>query len=489
MWGVEGEKWTPQSRLPFFARAGYRSGDAPIPDVKAVTNVRDFGAKGDGVTDDTAAILKAVAATKGGALLLPAGRYVLRDTIAIESSHVVLRGEGPDKTVLVIPQSLEELRGADMKTDPNGVEKSEYAFDGSFVRVEGADTGKRIAALARPARRGDRVVELAGGGELLQAGNEVRLRLRDSERTLGRALHADLGDGGPGTYAKFEGKAWVDWVARVESVEGNRLTLDRPLRIDARLEWQPEMWSSAPTVSEVGIENLGFEFAGKPKKPHLKEEGFNAIYLIDVANCWVNNVAITDFDVAIKLSDARDCTVKNVVLSARKRQGLTGHHGLWASGGTENCLFTDFEINTTTIHDLTVANLASGNVFRRGRGEAINLDHHRNAPYENLFTDIELGNARRAWQSSGRGDRGPHAAARATFWNIRAAKGQFAPAPDWAQINIIGMNGLEPNTTETGAWIEPLGGEVMPADLYEAQRAYLRAGKSPKEKSEPTVVQ
>ena len=481
LWGQNGEKWTPQSRLPFFGKAGYRGGGVPIPEVKVVANVRDFGAKGDGTTDDSAAILRAVEATENGALLFPAGRYVLRDVINIKRGNVVLRGAGPEQSVLVIPQSLQELQGIKMAKSPGDEGKSSFSFSGGFVSVRGKDEGKKIAPLARPAARGDRVLELQAvdATRVLQTGREVRLRLSDSEHTLGKYLHADQTDAGTDagtdTYNSRKNGVWIDWVARIGSVEGNRITLDQPLRLDARLEWQPEVWSSAPTISEVGIEGLGFEFSGKPKKKHLTEEGFNAIQMNGVANCWVRNVNVTDADIGIIVGGARDCTVSQVKFLAAKRRGETGHHALWATGGAEDCLFTDFEMQTIYHHDLTVEGFASGNVFRRGKGVAMNFDHHRNAPYENLFTDINVGDARRVWNSSGRNDRGPHSAVRSTFWNIRADKGNFAPAPEPAmfpQINIIGMNGLPLNASADGQWVEPLNGIVAPPDLYEAQRNY-----------------
>ena len=44
---------------------------APCP--QAANLKTDFGAKGDGVTDDTAALLKALDTVQKGAFLLPAG--------------------------------------------------------------------------------------------------------------------------------------------------------------------------------------------------------------------------------------------------------------------------------------------------------------------------------------------------------------------------------------------------------------------------------
>lgn len=57
-----------------------------------------FGAKGDGKTDDSQALLRAVAAANanpaGGVVYLPAGSYVLRWPLTITRSRVVLRGAG-----------------------------------------------------------------------------------------------------------------------------------------------------------------------------------------------------------------------------------------------------------------------------------------------------------------------------------------------------------------------------------------------------------
>lgn len=95
LWGKNGEKWTPDSRLPDFSFAGYHFGEDPIPKPKVVANVKDFGAKGDGKTDDTEAFKNAIEATKAGAILIPEGRYILRNILWIEKSNIVLRGKAP----------------------------------------------------------------------------------------------------------------------------------------------------------------------------------------------------------------------------------------------------------------------------------------------------------------------------------------------------------------------------------------------------------
>lgn len=77
-------------------------------------SVRQFGAKGDGVTDDTAAIAAAIAyisaaapwptstsrATNRPALYFPAGVYPVSATLAVLFSGLSIQGEGPKNTVI-----------------------------------------------------------------------------------------------------------------------------------------------------------------------------------------------------------------------------------------------------------------------------------------------------------------------------------------------------------------------------------------------------
>jgi hypothetical protein len=99
--GKDGEKWSPESRLPDFSFAGYHCGEDPLPNVKVATDVLRFGAKGDGKTDCTQAFIKAIDATPTGVILIPAGRYIISDIIWITKPGIVLRGAGPGKTILL----------------------------------------------------------------------------------------------------------------------------------------------------------------------------------------------------------------------------------------------------------------------------------------------------------------------------------------------------------------------------------------------------
>jgi len=152
LWGNSGECWSPASRLPAFGTAGHCSGKEPIPSYPVLTSVKNHGAKGDGVTDDTAAFREALLSVgERGAVLVPAGRYVLSDVVEMQRSGVALRGEGPDKSVLIFPKPLSEIHP---RANVDAV-KSAYSFSGGFLSMKGSDSGTRLGEVAAEAKRGD----------------------------------------------------------------------------------------------------------------------------------------------------------------------------------------------------------------------------------------------------------------------------------------------------------------------------------------------
>lgn len=87
----------------------------PAPQSRPSTSYRvdvsTFGATGDGVVDDTRALLRAVAAVcshgRGGILYFPAGRYRYSQTLRFVGSacsNVVLEGDGPSATLDFSPR-------------------------------------------------------------------------------------------------------------------------------------------------------------------------------------------------------------------------------------------------------------------------------------------------------------------------------------------------------------------------------------------------
>ena len=102
------------------ALVGWASGvSSPITQtvqdkLRQMINVKDYGAKGDGTTDDTAAIQAAIdefqGAGKGGIVYMPAGRYKITSNLMIawpqatsedSGNEIALRGAGSGLTILL----------------------------------------------------------------------------------------------------------------------------------------------------------------------------------------------------------------------------------------------------------------------------------------------------------------------------------------------------------------------------------------------------
>lgn len=80
----------------------------PVPAQDTWTNVRTLGAKGDGVTDDTAIIKKAIAEHR--TLYFPSGHYIVTDTIALKPDTVLI-GLNPSATQIDLPDSTPAFQG------------------------------------------------------------------------------------------------------------------------------------------------------------------------------------------------------------------------------------------------------------------------------------------------------------------------------------------------------------------------------------------
>lgn len=449
---------------------------------------RDFGAQGDGRTDDSQSLLKAVRSIKRGVLYIPKGTYVIARRIDIARGDLTLRGAGPGETILYFPNSLTDLFG----NTYNEAKQSEWSFRPGLINVKGADpvtAGTRLASVTAPARRGDKVLRLSAPVSV-KRGEWIRLVESDPPKgspaagSLVRHLYGEIMPPGPDLVGT---PGVVRFLSRVKAVVGNRLELERPLPYDVRPEWAPEIHRFAPAVREFGVEHLSLHFPWTPYPGHFKEKGYNGLFLQDVSQCWVKDVEIQNSDFGIDLNSTNFCTVSGVTLTmsadrgaSPEARGASGHHGIDVSHGTEN-LVTGFDVRTRFVHDVSVEWYALHTVFSKGRGVDLNMDHHREANYSSLFSQIDCGAGTRPFDSGGSSDRGAHAGAYNTYWNIRAAGALKLPPPDFGPLlNFIGVGGIGAGPDSPARWMveqfAPAG--LCPADLQEAMRAgRLRGSK------------
>jgi hypothetical protein len=81
---------------------------AALPSPSEWVNLQTLGAKGDGTTDDTATIRKAIAEHR--VLYVPSGRYIVTDTITLRPDTVLI-GLHPHETQFDIPDSTPGFQG------------------------------------------------------------------------------------------------------------------------------------------------------------------------------------------------------------------------------------------------------------------------------------------------------------------------------------------------------------------------------------------
>jgi hypothetical protein len=465
LWGVAGEHFELAGRLPDVSWAGVGQGEVALPSPEVVANVLDYGAVGDGVTDDTAAFQAALdaAGATGGAVWAPASTYLIAGQLIIDDDGVVLRGDGDDEdeTVLYFANSLTDLFGW----------IPQWSWSGGLIHMRGTPGSDFLSEVNAEALRGDQEITLLSA-DGIAAGDLIVLELfDDEEQSLGWHLHAD--QEAPGS-CDWQAQIVRRWPVRVAGVDGLTVSLVQPLRTDIRSAWQPRVVRSNMLVG-VGVEHLRVAFPETLPKDHLEEEGYNGVYFSDgVRESWVRGVTFVNADTPISVRRLG----KNLSFVELTALGRRGHHGL-DMGHCHDCYVADYALAAEMRHAVTVAHHSSGCAVKRltsPEGRSLSLDHHRDSPIENVFTDID---APTDWASGGSWCAGPFSGARSTFWGLT---GPLVPPLLWSYIQsnlvgdiALGELGTEETFTELGPWYEHVP-DLEPADLHAAQLA-LRLGE------------
>ena len=453
LWGESGELWDPVGRLPDFSYAGYGQGENPLPNVPEKAYVTDFGAVGDGQTDNTAAFQAAIDSVDRGTIVIPAGTYRIDGQLSIQESQLVLRGSGPSKSVLAFTHSMEDLFGP----------AQQWSWNGGLIDIRPPETPTELTAITSDAVRGDFSVAIADAESLVGKDMVVLHLTDDSTGTLGRHLYAEQADGGD---CSWQDPLTLEIPLRIESVREDVVHFTQPFRHDIRSEWTPK-FLTYPNIDTVGIESLTIEFPETEYAGHLNEPGYNAIFMQGgVVNSWVKNVTIVNADNGV----LTDTYSKWITVDGLTLEGRYGHHGLNIAH-TADSLFQNLHYSSEWRHAMTVDHRSNGNVFKNitSDGIELSLDHHRDSPFENLFTNTT---APTNLFNGGSECAGYPGGARNTFWGHQ----QPLVPPYWKHIqtNLVGPTTVDESLTQDREWIEPLE-SVWPRDLHKAQ-LYNRMG-------------
>ncbi|MEU5000629.1 glycoside hydrolase family 55 protein [Streptomyces sp. NPDC021622] len=499
-------------QIPYIGRAGARAGSRHLPRPEVVANVRDYGAKPDGTSDAAPAINRALAeagANGGGTVLIPPGTYRIDDVIRIAHDNVVLRGAGSARTTLHATKNLTELIGP--YGSRYGGDKSSWSWAGGLIwlcpqgrweslttaikakdwPIEGWTGNKRdewqTLTTTAPAHRGDRTLKVTDTSRL-RKGDLVLLRLADD---ADHTLLKHMAGGGPGPEAytwddktKLTSYVPYEWPVRITSVKKSTVTLERPLPLDVRPEWDPRLTTHVQALTNAGVEGLTLEAVETPQSPHLLDKGYNGVTFQCAYDCWADDIVVRHVDNGFGLVGASACTLRNTRVAGRG-----SHHPYFCREGSHDNLIEDFTIEQRTVpapsgtqlHGINVEGLSSYNVWSRGTMDMGTFDSHRGMPFANVRTDITVNNNGRHGGDAGAG---PLFGARFTHWNIRVTN---------HRAGLMKIDGLAPHSATVGINevrefdqidVPDFSGElhsrielygttdvVRPRNLYEAQRA------------------
>ncbi len=536
LWGINGEKWTTTSRMPFVALAGYDEGRTePANITRIVANVIDFGASPQASsTNDTQAFLDAitfartqVSAANPGVIYVPEGVYDINEQLHLNVSGMVLRGTGENKTILRFNQGLINSTTA-LGTDPRrrklivmggNYDENYHLQSGVNWQQWNSDYSAALDTNNLP-KRGDMRLQLAEPlSETLKQNiinQNFRIRLAQTMQYGENSDTPELASsiyGGPDfSPSGANGGISVSqqFIVTIDA-DNKTLILDRPLRFTPSAEStnggariavrnNDNSWST----EEIGIENLTITLPETDWIDHYGTEGQGGIEIMS-DNSWVRNIHIINADNGIEIDKKTfNNTIEHVTLSATRiprrsgpaehRYDAFGHHGITLKG--RDHMLKDFTLEVSFVHDVTMNN-CHGCVVMRGKAPQLNMDHHRQGIYSSIWTEIQLGKSHRMWDSTGNPSEGYNAAAYNTYWNIDSNTPELdywpedgdGEYPQWGyhRINIIGTNIKQIPMTGTGnrpypyhpdnAHLETFSpDEVWPQNIYDAQHSAYYSG-------------
>lgn len=330
---------------------------AGIPNYPVGVNVKDapYNAKGDGVTDDTAAIKKAIRdCPEGKAVYIPEGIYRLTSQLSIFRKGIVLRGAGPDKTVL----KNESTRGYIIRI---------YSYSGSTTaNVIGGYT------------KGSTTITVDDASSF--NANEYI--------TIDQENDPDVTDG----MLSYQKRA-VGQIVKIVGKSDNDLTIKRPLYYNYDSERDiniTKLWGYGGRVANAGIEDLYIE--------RVNKGGSDNINFTSAINCWVKNVESYKVNRwHVRLTQSYGCEIRDSYFHHGQSYGGDHAYGVGCfQKSTDNLI--ENNIFYYLRHAMILEYGGTGNVYgynyskdpvheRKGRTDWLMSDIaiHGGHPYMNLF--------------------------------------------------------------------------------------------------------
>jgi hypothetical protein len=498
--------------IPNVSWAGYHDGEVPgaFADWMTYDVTATFGAKGDGTTDDTAAIKQAVAkasadvqagTARGAVVAFPGNAnhtprvYLMSEPLFVGQSHVVLRGGGTDAAgnaaaSAVVIEFQKSLNTSYAISSWNATESS-WSWQGGMIwfgppsvytywsatnpkkaDIGPADglwkSGPTIGTITGSPKRGASQIKVtpSAAAAALKPGQPVVIEMKDSGN---RALGLYLASGGVATGwaaanagdISYVMAKTLQWVVRVDAVaDDGTITLHQPLRFDVTDDWSPTVRALPAMISEIGIEHMTVrlrrDYTWTTATHHL-ERGWNGVYFNNAIDGFARDVAVMNADgLSFGTTAAKNITFSDIVLdsdASRLPGGVspsTQHHGTVTRYWSDDVLIQRFTVRVKPLHGINIETESMGNVWSQGKMDHGTFDSHLQLPYENVRTEITINND---GQHGGPAASGPLLGARHVNWNVALTGGM---------TSLVASAGEMPAGALVGVTL-PGGGNASPS--------------------------
>lgn len=408
-----------------FSYAGYRNGEVMVPETPpglTYDAVAGYGADPTGVKDATAAIqaaLQAASAAGGGVVLLPKGTYRCDGTLRVSKPGVVLRGAGPDQTLLQFTKS----KG--------------MGYSGHLTFAGTIAPGPQLPLLAET-KELERVVRVADASTL-QVGDDISLGF-----VITPAFTEEHGM--TGIWTAFANQWKPIFRRRVVAVDTKKtpheVTVDVPLRYPMKLRDTAALRRETGYVSECGVENLGISNAVAWADAWAVNQN-HAIEFLAVKDCWIRKVRSFASPLSnpagyhlqssgILVRDSKRVTVSETDLSRAQNRGDNGNGYLYEVSTSNEVLFRDSQAhegrhNFIQNWDFGTTGVVWQRVFTEGSQSVSSVNNPFSFPTASEFHHslamaclIDQSTIDDAWQAQNRqlySTGAGHTSTQGVFWN------------------------------------------------------------------------
>lgn len=311
----------PKERSVDWTQAGTDSKDTPVENI---INIRDFGAAGDGLMDETTSLNQAFSSFAGlaGVVYFPPGNYLFGSPINLPS-NIILRGASPDSSFLIF----------------DFYDCNAYGC----ISISGHGNSSNEQAVLNELIKGSKSIELQDVSNFLP-GDYIEIYQDNGEWDIKPASWANDA---------------IGQVVQINSIQANRLILKDELRIDYDLSLNPRIIKITPA------ENSGIEFL------HLKRtncsadaSGYNILFNRAV-NCWILGVeSAKSYQSHVMINSSSNIEISGSYFHhSFEYDGAATHgYGITLNNHSGQCLIQD-NIFKHLRHAMMVKKGANGNVI------------------------------------------------------------------------------------------------------------------------------